>query len=134
MRKYLESLRNREEGMPRKAQELAKYYCWGWYQGSAEGKRALAKKVAAGSEVTDWEGVDRRELNEARWEAVVVEELKARGIAESEIVESPKGAYWKVEITLRLRAETTASNPWIAERLHMGHPSRITNLLRSVAS
>jgi putative transposase len=40
-----------------------------------------------------------------------------------------KGADWKVKIARRLRRETTASNPWIAQRLHMGHPSRVSNLI-----
>jgi len=40
-----------------------------------------------------------------------------------------KGADWKVTIARRLRRETTASNPWIAQRLNMGHPSRVSNLI-----
>jgi hypothetical protein len=32
------------------------------------------------------------------------------------------------------RARTTAGNPWIAKRLKMGHPSRVTNLIRELAS
>lgn len=130
MRKYLEHLRHCDEGLPRKAKELAKYYCQGWYLGSQDGKRALAKRLADTDEALDWEGVDRQELNETRWEALMVEELSARAIDASTIASTPKGADWKVAIARRLRAETTASNPWIADRLNMGHPSRISNLIR----
>ncbi|MGJ8649472.1 MAG: hypothetical protein ACSHX4_03855 [Opitutaceae bacterium] len=34
-----------------------------------------------------------------------------------------KGADWKVSIAKRLRKETTAKNPWIAQRLQFGHPT-----------
>tara|TARA_B100001971_G_scaffold214066_1_gene249587 strand:- start:3703 stop:3804 length:102 start_codon:yes stop_codon:yes gene_type:complete len=30
---------------------------------------------------------------------------------------------------MRLRKETTANNPWIAERLKMGHPNYVSNLV-----
>jgi hypothetical protein len=30
---------------------------------------------------------------------------------------------------MRLRKETTAKNPWIAERLQMGHPNYVSNLV-----
>ena len=32
-----------------------------------------------------------------------------------------------------LRAHTTAGNPWIDKRLNMGHPSRVTNLIRETS-
>jgi hypothetical protein len=35
-----------------------------------------------------------------------------------------------LEIALALRTQTTASNPWIAKRLNMGHPSRISKALQ----
>ena len=44
-----------------------------------------------------------------------------------------KGADWKAKIARDLRANTTAGNIWIARRLNMGHPSRITNLIRNVS-
>ena len=34
------------------------------------------------------------------------------------------------QIAKELRSKTTAGNPWIALRLNMGHPSRVTNLIR----
>ena len=34
---------------------------------------------------------------------------------------------WKVAIAKRLRKETTAKNPWIGERLNMGHPNYVSN-------
>jgi hypothetical protein len=44
--------------------------------------------------------------------------------------EARKSAKWKVRIARELRARTTATNAWIAERLAMGHPTRVCNLIR----
>lgn len=32
----------------------------------------------------------------------------------------PKGAPWKIALAMHLKTTTTASNPWLAEALHMG--------------
>jgi len=77
----------------------------------------------------DWEGVDLKELNELDWERIVQVELKRLKKKESMAATSPKGADWKVNIAKRLRKETTASNLWIAQRLHMGHPNYVSNLV-----
>ncbi|MFU8848968.1 MAG: hypothetical protein ACNA77_09675 [Opitutales bacterium] len=50
----------------------------------------------------------------------------------ADITSSPKGADWKVRIAKKLRKETTAKNPWIAERLGMGHPNYVSNLVNKV--
>ena len=44
--------------------------------------------------------------------------------------EARKSAKWKVRIARELQARTTATNAWIAERLAMGHPTRVCNLIR----
>ncbi len=75
---------------------------------------------------------DYAELTEERWERIVREELYRRGKDKKDLAGEAKGARWKAEIALRLRLETTAGNPWITSRLHMGHPSRVSNLLRDV--
>ena len=75
-----------------------------------------------------------KELNEVRWEALVETALKASSKTEEDIALSPKGTAWKAKIAKQLRAKTTVGNPWIAQRLNMGHPSRVTNLIKEVTS
>ena len=60
---------------------------------------------------------------------IVVTEMKRLKKREAALADSPKGAAWKVRIAKRLRKETTANNPWIAERLQMGHPNYVSNLV-----
>tara|TARA_B110000977_G_scaffold177959_1_gene235038 strand:+ start:58 stop:291 length:234 start_codon:yes stop_codon:yes gene_type:complete len=64
-----------------------------------------------------------------RWEQIVQAELKRLKKKEDAIAQDPTGADWKVRIAKRLRKETTAKNTWIAERLKMGHPNYVSNLV-----
>jgi len=64
------------------------------------------------------------------WEALVANALLAANKSEADVQTEAKGAIWKAAIARKLRVQTTAGNPWIAKRLNMGHPSRVTNLIR----
>jgi len=129
MRNYHERLKSLEEGEPGKREELSKRYCRGWFLGSKRAKKELAEELESMHPAVNWEGVDLKELNETRWEAIVAEELRNRKLGEADIESAPKGAVWKVKIARRLRKETTANNPWIAARLKMGHPNYVSNLV-----
>jgi len=64
-----------EEGDPEKHEELVKRYCRGWFTGSAKAKKELAKDLAEEDPGVDWETTDLRDLNEARWESIIREEM-----------------------------------------------------------
>jgi len=63
------------------------------------------------------------------WERIVQTEMKRLKKKEANINSDTKDADWKVEIAKRLRKETTAKNPGITERLQMGHPNYVSNLV-----
>lgn len=132
MRKYLEHLNLSEAQDPGHKEKLQREYCRGWFIGPKAERKELAKELAERNPAIDWELADYAELTEERWEMIVREELNRRGKDEKDLAGEAKGARWKAEIALRLRLETTAGNPWIASRLQMGHPSRVSNLLRDV--
>jgi putative transposase len=129
MKKYQERLKLVDERNPKKMDELAKKYCRGWFLGSIEAKKALAKDIIKDTPIIDWEGVDLKELNQSNWEQIVQFEMKRLKVKEADIKNTPKGVDWKVSIAKRLRKETTAKNPWIAKRLQMGHPNYVSNLI-----
>ena len=112
--------------------ELSQRYCRGWFIGSKEEKKALSKDLNEQHPDVHWEGRDLKELQEMQWEGLVKSLLKDAERTEKMIKSSKKGAPWKVEIAKQLRTQTTAGNGWIAKRLNMGHPSRVTNLIREV--
>jgi REP element-mobilizing transposase RayT len=129
MRKYAERLKLVDERDPKQREKLAKQYCRGWFLGSGKAKKALAKDLAESNPAVDWEGVELKELNEQMWEGIVQVEMKRLKKTEGDVTSAPKGAGWKIAIAKRLRKETTAKNPWIAKRLHMGHPNYVSNLV-----
>lgn len=133
MKLYREHLAIAEESQPRRKAELMKQYCRGWFIGSAEDKKEMAKELTNQTETINWEGAELKELNESRWEKIVVAELRRRKKTKKDITDSIKGAGWKVEIAAKLKSETTASNPWIAQRLHMGHPNYVSNLVNAAS-
>jgi hypothetical protein len=59
------------------------------------------------------------------------EELGAAGWQESDLQARAKRNVTKLRIARRLRTETTMSLKWIAQRLHMGTWTYVSNLLAS---
>ena len=131
MRAYETHLSLVDEKDPEQRSKLSKQYTRGWFIGSGKAKKELARELVNEHAHVRWEGVDLKELNESRWEAMLVAELERMGLNESSIVEAAKGTPWKVEIARKLRNETTAGNPWIAKRLKMGHPNCVSNLIHA---
>jgi len=118
-----------DERDPKQRAALSKKYCRGWFLGSAKAKQSVTEDLAESNPGVDWEGVDLKELNAVKWEAIVISELKRLKKTDSDLEVSAKGVDWKVSIAKRLRKETTAKNPWIAKRLKMGHANYVSNLI-----
>jgi len=74
-------------------------------------------------------GAERHESTEQRAEEIVTEELRRRGLAESKLAERKKGDADKLQVAIRLRAETTVTVKWIAGCLSMGAPGYLNHLL-----
>ena len=129
MRKYAERLKLLDERDPKQRLALEKKYCRGWFLGSKKAKRELAEDLAESNPAVDWEGVDLKEMNELEWERLTQIEMQRLKKTVDDISQDTKGAAWKVAIAKRLRKETTASNPWIAQHLKMGHPNYVSNLV-----
>ena len=68
-------------------------------------------------------------MREAKWESESAALLRK---ARKEIGTSAKSAEWKVRIAREMKRRTTATNPWLAKVLNMGHPSRVCNLINGI--
>jgi len=130
MRRYAKHLELLEEGDPKQRDALIKRYCRGWFIGAKEEKKALEKDLRERHPDVVWAGNELKELNEAMWEGLVENALVTANKSETDVQTEAKGAIWKAALARKLRIQTTAGNPWIAKRLNMGHPSRVTNLIR----
>jgi hypothetical protein len=56
--------------------------------------------------------------------------ISGAGKTRGDALRAPKNAKRKVRIARELRSRSTATNAWIAQRLAMGHPTKVCNLIR----
>lgn len=132
MKQYARHLETAEERDPAKHDELTRRYCSGWAVASAEYRRGMKKIYAGLTERAGWQGREVRELREAKWEMALDALLRQARKSRREIDRSPKSAPWKIRIAREMKRRTTATNPWLAAALGMGHPSRVCNLVRDI--
>jgi len=119
----LEQRRGAEDGQAYKAIRR------GWFLGDEKLKQELLAQVSEKAGKSHY-GEELRESAEAKAERIVAEELRRLGWKEDELKRQRKGHRRKVQMARRLRAETTMSLKWIAERLVMGSASMVTHCLR----
>jgi len=101
----------------------------GWCLGSEAFRAELL--AAAGERVgASHYGAERQEIGEARAQRLVKAGLRALGWMEKELSEKAKGDKGKVKLARQLRAETPMTLRWIADRLHMGSWTYVSNLLQ----
>jgi putative transposase len=105
----------------------------GWCLGSEEFRQDLLAAAAERAGASHY-GSDRFESGEERARRMIAQEVRRLGWAESELARRRKGDRHKVALARRLRAETTMSLAWIAERLQMGSWSYVSILLRTTKS
>lgn len=74
-------------------------------------------------------GRERDETEQAKALRIVQEELERLGWTEAELRRRRKGDAAKVAVARRLREETAVSLKWIAENLHMGTWTHVSNRL-----
>lgn len=119
----LEQRRGAEDGQVYKAIRR------GWFLGDEKLKQELLAQVSEKAGKSHY-GEELRESAAAKAERIVAEELRRLGWKEDELKRQRKGHRRKVQMARRLRAETTMSLKWIAERLAMGSASMVTHCLR----
>jgi len=101
----------------------------GWYLGEREFRKELLAQVSQRSGTNHY-GEELLESDAQKAERVLREGLEALGWGDGELACRAKGDAGKVALARRLRTETTMPYRWIAERLNMGVPSYVADLLR----
>ena len=109
----LEERRGAEEG--RECKAIRRGWCLGEETFRKELLARMSQRLGA-----EHYGPERAETEVAKAERIIAEELKRRKWTVTELQTRPKGAAKKVAVVTRLRAETTMTVGWIAERLGMG--------------
>ena len=118
----LEERRGTEEG------EEFKPIRRGWCLGEEKFREELLTQMSERMGAEHY-GEERAETAEALAELIIAEELKRGRWQEADLKTRPKGDSVKVALAARLRAETTMTVWWIAERLAMGTRGYLNHLL-----
>jgi REP element-mobilizing transposase RayT len=100
----------------------------GWCLGEQKFREELLAQMSEQMGAEHY-GEERAEAAEALAELIIAEELKLGRWQEADLKTRPKGDPVKVALAARLRAETTMTVGWIAERLAMGTRGYLNHLL-----
>jgi REP element-mobilizing transposase RayT len=117
--------RRRREELGPEFKPVERGWCLGSEAFRAELLAATVERVGASHY-----GAERQAAGEVRAEGLVRAGLAALGWTEKELSGRAKGDQGKVKLARQLRAETTMTLRWIANRLHMGSWTYVSNLLR----
>jgi len=101
----------------------------GWYLGEPGFGEQLQARLAGavkGRRRESHSGPARAAHDAAAAEQQLTAALKRLDLSEASLTELPKGAPEKVVLAAWLRERTTVSLRWVAERLGMGHYTRVT--------
>jgi REP element-mobilizing transposase RayT len=100
----------------------------GWMLGSEEFRQEMLEHIE--QERGRWHyGAELGESGLAKAERLISEALRVGGTSENELAGWRKGHPFKLRLALRLRAETTVTVGWIAQRLRMGTRGHLAHLL-----
>ncbi len=100
----------------------------GWCLGDKQFRKELLAQM--NERRGEWHyGEELQESAQAKAEELIRVELERKGWAERDLRNRRKGDGFKVRLAKRLRAQTTVTMKWIAERLAMGSRGHLTHLL-----
>lgn len=99
----------------------------GWCLGDEEFKAQLLAQVRQLR--GDHYGPELRQADQAHALALLQKELRARNWNDADLARRRKGDLEKVEIAWGLRQQTSMTLKWIAQKLHMGSWTYLSNLL-----
>jgi REP element-mobilizing transposase RayT len=101
----------------------------GWYLGNQsflERLESWLEKAVAGHRRESHSGGARETHDERAAERLLGRSLKALGLTEADLRELRFGSPEKVALAWWLRKHTTVSLRWVADRMNMGHYTRVT--------
>ena len=108
---------------------LRRGWCWG-----AKGFREELLEMIGQKQGKQHYGEELRESDQQKAERLVRQMLRQLAWTSAELQRRPKADKKKVRLAARLRAETTMTWNWIAQRLAMGHWRTAANAVRAIAS
>ena len=100
----------------------------GWCVGSKQFRAGMLRHIE--EQRGKWHyGAELSESAAAKAERVIAEELRVGSVTEDQLTAWRKGHPFKAKLAAKLRAETTVTVSWIAQRLTMGTRGHLAHLL-----
>ena len=99
----------------------------GWKLGAADFVQRLAERLGRAGKKHEL-ARERDQTDEQRAERLVRDSLQSLGWSEAELAARAKADARKVALALRLRRHTPMTREWIAQRLHIGSASYVSQL------
>lgn len=101
----------------------------GWALGGAGFRQALVQDHALVARSRAWESTGASEIRELQWSEALTNFLAVAGLPQVQLLQLPKSAPQKLAVAAFMKARTQATNHWLCERLHLGHPRALSHNL-----
>jgi len=101
----------------------------GWYLGGEKFREELVRRLESavrGRQRGSHSGPARAAHDQAAAERSLAAGMRALGLKARDLGQLPRGAPEKAALAWWLRQKTTVPLAWVADRLEMGHPSRVS--------
>jgi REP element-mobilizing transposase RayT len=118
--RYRNLLRLRATDDRKEIEKLEKAMNRGWCIGSKAFRKAFAEELKQPHAVARLENEQLKEFNEERWQACLAKALKAVKKSPADTGDAKRSDPWKLAIASKMKRETSVSNKWLGEQLHMG--------------
>ena len=125
--RYKNVLKLRAKDDPKEVAKLEKELNRGWCIGSPGFKRAVAEDYLKKDGPARIEHEELNEFNRLQWELRTVAALKALGRKEADLQASKRSEPWKLAIASMLKRETSVTNDWLSQRLHLGVANAVSS-------
>ncbi len=103
----------------------------GWALGSTAFRSALVHDHALVAHTRAWELIGAQEIQRMKWSTMLAEVLQLARLDQGRLAHLPKSCPEKIAVAAFMKAQTQASNQWLCDRLHLGHPRAFSHNLTS---
>ena len=125
-RQYADHLRLKADDDAEEIDRLDRRMCRGWCLGGSDFRKSLAEDFAKGVKAVRLTREDIAKVEADCWLAALERCLALLGKTRDDSIREKRSADWKLAIATKLKRETSASNAWLSEQLHMGAPKGVS--------
>lgn len=103
-----------------------------WAIGSSAYRKELLQTHRACESAIERGEAGAQAIREELWRESLAKAMRAVRKTPQDALADAKGDPWKVAVAAAMKTHTTASNPWLAQQLHMGSPFRLSRLVSAL--